>query len=145
MKVRLPVMVDDRLVSQYKGMPETENVELEEEFFLAGPISRRVALLDFDEKDGVLRAGVPFLRPSGNRKLGTYDLGPTLNTNSREFNAVSVFGTILKTISLVEGPDCLGRPITWAFNAPQLLVVPRAGSWENAFYERDSHSLQFFF
>lgn len=145
MKVRLPVMVDDRLVSQYKGMPETENVEIEEEFFLAGPISRRVALLDFDEKDGVLRAGVPFLRPSGNRKLGTYDLGPTLNTNSREFNAVSVFGTILKTISLVEGPDCLGRPITWAFDAPQLLVVPRAGNWENAFYERDSHSLQFFF
>src|SRR5262249_13458337 len=34
---------------------------------------------------------------------------------------------------------------TWAFNAPQLLVVPRAGNWANAYYERESHSLQFFF
>jgi hypothetical protein len=38
----------------------------------------------------------------------------------------------------------LGRRITWAFDAPQLLVVPRAGWLANAYYERRSHSLQFF-
>ncbi|HUW08315.1 MAG TPA: hypothetical protein VM537_01235, partial [Anaerolineae bacterium] len=39
----------------------------------------------------------------------------------------------------------LGRRLRWAFDAPQLLVVPRAGEWANAYYERETHSLQFFF
>ena len=38
----------------------------------------------------------------------------------------------------------LGRPVDWAFDAPQLLVVPRAGQTANAYYERESHRLQFF-
>lgn len=38
--------------------------------------------------------------------------------------------------------------IRWAGRlpgGPQLLVVPRAGEWANAFYERESRSLQFFY
>ena len=58
---------------------------------------------------------------------------------------VSVFGTVLKTMRLFERDDTLGRQLSWSFNAPQLLVVPRAGEWTNAYYERDSHSLQFFY
>jgi hypothetical protein len=51
---------------------------------------------------------------------------------------------VLKTISLFERPDVLGHPVTWAFNRPQLLVVPQAGTWANALYDRYSSSLQFF-
>src|SRR6185295_18081466 len=58
--------------------------------------------------------------------------------------SVSVFGTVHKVISLFEEPDTLGRRIDWAFDGPQLLVVPRAGDTANAFYERYSRSLQFF-
>ena len=67
------------------------------------------------------------------------------NVHAPDFNQISVFGTVLKTISMFEEEDTLGRPLTWAFDAPQLLVVPRAGEWANAFYERESHSLQFFY
>jgi hypothetical protein len=35
--------------------------------------------------------------------------------------------------------------VRWAFPGPQLLIVPRAGEWANAFYERDSHSIQLFY
>ena len=45
---------------------------------------------------------------------------------------------------MFEEPDTLGRKVAWGFDAPQLLVVPRAGWLENAYYERRSHSLQFF-
>ncbi|HEY3421140.1 MAG TPA: hypothetical protein VGK23_11370 [Methanomassiliicoccales archaeon] len=45
---------------------------------------------------------------------------------------------------MFEEEDNLGRPLTWAFGAPQLLVIPRAGEMANAYYERISHSLQFF-
>ena len=46
---------------------------------------------------------------------------------------------------MYEDQGVLGREVRWAFDAPQLLIVPRAGLMENAYYERDSHSLQFFF
>jgi hypothetical protein len=39
----------------------------------------------------------------------------------------------------------LGREVKWAFPGEQLLVVPRAGALENAFYHRESRSLQFYF
>jgi hypothetical protein len=55
-----------------------------------------------------------------------------------------VFGAVHKTIAMFEEPDALGRRVNWAFDAPQLLVVPRAGDMANAYYERESHSLQFF-
>jgi hypothetical protein len=35
--------------------------------------------------------------------------------------------------------------VRWAFDGSQLLVVPRAGEWGNAFYERESRSLQLFY
>jgi hypothetical protein len=39
----------------------------------------------------------------------------------------------------------LGRSISWAFRSPQLLIIPRAGIDKNAYYDRDSASLQFFY
>jgi len=35
-----------------------------------------------------------------------------------------VFGAIYKAIEMFEEPDAMGRRISWAFGAPQLLVVP---------------------
>ena len=47
--------------------------------------------------------------------------------------ALSAFGTVLETIQMFERPDVLGHRLAWAFGSPQLLVVPRAGIWKNAF------------
>ena len=55
-----------------------------------------------------------------------------------------MFGLVLRTLSIFERDEVLARPLAWCFG-PQLLVVPRAGVWENAFYDRYSRSLQFFF
>jgi hypothetical protein len=51
---------------------------------------------------------------------------------------------VFQTVKMFEGKDALGRPVSWAFGSEQLLVVPRAGEWANAFYERATRSLQFF-
>ncbi|MCI0348450.1 MAG: hypothetical protein L0Z53_03405, partial [Acidobacteriales bacterium] len=61
------------------------------------------------------------------------------------FMQVVVFGGVMKTMQMFEEADNLGRRIRWAFDGPQLLVVPRAGDWANAYYERESRSLQFFY
>lgn len=114
-----------------------------DEVFLDGPVSRRLAVLDLDPKTGRLRRGARF-RPSVGKTPGTYDVASEQDFEAQDFMQVTSFATVLRTMQMFEEPDTLGRPIQWAFEAPQLLVVPRAGEWANAFYERESHSLQFF-
>lgn len=146
MKARVPMMVDDARFAPL-GRPEAiEGFDVTgEDFFLDGPVTRRVAVLDFDDKTGALHPGARFVPPAPGNVLGRYDLPKEPDITSRAFSQVSVFATVLKTIYMYEEADTLGRRIRWAFHAPQLLVIPRAGRWDNAFYERDSHSLQFFY
>jgi hypothetical protein len=146
MKLRLPIIVKDPEVTAYKEVAPTESIEIDEEFFLDGPINGRVAVLDFDETTGDLMPGTRFLAPANGRAIGRYDVPDAPgDLKSRDVTRVSVFGSVFKTIQMYEEPDALGRPIRWAFDGPQLLVVPRAGDWRNAYYQRESRSLQFFF
>ena len=145
MKVKFPLLVQDQLTAQMKGMPPVEYLSKHsEEFFLDGPVTKRVAILNFDADTGALSPGIPFQRPA-NAEAASYVIKDENDLNSLDFNQVSVFATILKTMDMFEEADTLGRPLTWAFNGPQLLVIPRAGEWANAFYERETHSLQFFY
>jgi hypothetical protein len=139
-------MVKDPEVTDFKDIEPTENYVIEQEdFFLDGPISRRVAVLDFDPVTGKLTPGARFLPPDGRNKEGRYDLPSDPHLQDPAFMQVATFGGVYKTIGMFEETDTLGRRVRWAFPNSQLLVVPRAGEWANAFYERDSRSLQLFF
>ena len=134
--------------------------------FWAGPACDRVAVVDFSVEDGSLRP-VAELDPKGSqyRSVGLYDVPtPTCPAAAPDrgfglqdlagraehadgdtgFIKVSVFGTVIRTIAFVEDPVVLGRPVEWAFGGRQILVVPSAGTLDNAFYHRPSRSLQFF-
>ena len=57
-EVKVPVLIKDPEVSRYKDLPLVEDFIVEqEELFLDGPVSRRLAILDFDADAGGLRAG----------------------------------------------------------------------------------------
>lgn len=119
---------------------------------LAGPVSRRVAVIDIDPDTGEVLPGAPFLPPKRNPNTGKltvktakYLVRDPNDPDQLDFKQVSVFGAVMKTMDMFEEPDVLGRPLRWAFQGEQLLVVPRAGKMANAFYHRDSRSLQFFF
>lgn len=148
MRIRIPVIVKDPVVTDYKDVDPTETLTIEEDVFLDGPISPRVAVLDFQPDLGQLAEPARFVPPAGRAQTGGYDIPRPVLPGDPEVDpiaaAVSVFGVVHKTIALFEEPDSLGRRVEWAFDAPQLLVVPRAGEMANAFYERESHSLQFF-
>lgn len=74
------------------------------------------------------------------------DLDALIKTiESDTFIQVNTFAIVMKTIRFFESPDALGRRVNWAFNSPQLQVRPRSGLLTNAFYERESGSLQFFY
>jgi hypothetical protein len=143
-KVRLPLIVQDQAAAGEKGMNPVESFTVDrDEVFLDGPVSSRLAVLDFNPTTNRLRKGARFRPPSG-IEPGRYEIADETAVESQDFMQVSVFATALRTMQMFEEQDTLGRPLEWAFGAPQLLIVPRAGQWANAFYERESHSLQFF-
>lgn len=146
MKVRIPIMIDDPYTSQKGFDRDYEMVPTrDEDFFLDGPVTRRVAVLDFDPATGALRPGARYVPPPPGKDEGTYEFAGPDGIYAPSFIQVSAFSTILQTMYMFEEKDALGRRLTWAFDAPQLLVVPRAGEWANAFYERESKSLQLFY
>ena len=70
MKVSVPVLVKDPEVAEWKDIPLVESFMIKvEDRFLDGPVTRRVAVLDFDDKTGRLRRGAKFLPPKPRRKV----------------------------------------------------------------------------
>ncbi|MBD3926333.1 hypothetical protein IEZ26_17035 [Nocardioides cavernae] len=111
--------------------------------FLDGPACRRIAIVDFEPATGLPSSPPATFTPfTSNPRSGKYvaDGDETSATNI----AINAFGTVFQTVRMFEGRDALGRRVDWAFGSEQLLVVPRAGEWANAFYERATRSLQFF-
>jgi hypothetical protein len=111
---------------------------------LDGPVSRRVAVVDLDPDTGAVTPGAKFIPPKG-RTQGFYQIKNELDLDANDFKQVSAFTAVMKMMSIFEAPDVLGRKLHWAFAGELLLLVPRAGKMPNAFYHRDSRSLQFFF
>lgn len=153
MKARIPLMIQDPMTSRMEGLKPTEGFHPDREgFFLDGPVSKQIAVLDFDPHTSALSPGARYRAPEPGRVMGSYvnETGRDLRWATTDelytpaFMQVSVFATVLKTMYELRLEDTLGRPLRWAFDAPQLLVVPRAGLLPNAYYHRDSQSLQFF-
>ena len=146
---RVWTLLKDLTTTDFKDLPPAEAVTIRDEpGFFDGPVGARVAVLDFSPESGALGPGVVSIPPSKEPQPFRYSAttAPSLDAlQAPAFICESVFGTVHETIRMFEEPDILGRRVTWAFAGPQLLVVPRAGEWENAFYERDSRSLQFFY
>lgn len=145
MKVRLPLIVQDPITTDGK-IVEGIHVESERDHITGwgdGPTTSLVVVEDLDPATGKLLPGVKFEPPGPRRKMGRYVIPDDIY--SREFISVSVLGAILKTMRLFADENALGRKIEWAFGAPQLRVLPRAGEGANAFYDRETGSLQFFY
>jgi hypothetical protein len=134
---KFPVAVEDPYVAEKLGLRLEETVHSEkEDFFLDGPVAERVAVIDRDPVTGRV-ASTPW-----SARQRRYLTGP-LASDPRAMG-VSAFGIVLETLAMFERPDVLGRKITWQFGSPQLFIVPNAGEWENAAYDRYSRSLQFY-
>ena len=151
-------MIQDPRTKRYDMKISEGFMPVIDDYFLDGPITSRIAVLDFDPNTGDLQKGAKFTLPKPGRKTAFYtnEDGEEIHKMtgkeiySSEFMQVSVFATVLKVLHTFEGTrgkmaNTLGRALTWAFDSPQILVVPRAGEQANAYYHRRSNSLQFFF
>src|SRR5215213_7016486 len=110
-----------------------------------GPTSARFAVVDYD-------GGTEVLNPPArwNAELGKYvdPQGRVLdrdNLDSPQFRQMNVWATLQNALDFFENGFGLGRRIEWGFEGNRLIVVPHAGYGENAYYDRESKSLQFYY
>lgn len=150
-KIRIPIMIQDpQLGLAANIIKPIEGYDPVRDFFLDGPVTSKVAVLEFNKETGELEPGARYNR---GKIRGWYENSKGENLYKAkgkalydpEFMQVSVFAAVLRTMDLFEKWDTLGRPLTWAFDGSQLFVIPCAGEMCNAYYHRDSHSLQFFY
>ena len=145
--VTVTLMLQDESLTGQGGVTERRELPLDNEVydrFLDGPTSRRIGTVDFDPDTGApLGPPARFIPSKSNPGQGGYDADPGKPT-SPAFLATNAYGTVFDTIRMFEEPEALGRKVTWAFPGEQLLVVPRAGEWANAVYDRATRSLQFY-
>jgi hypothetical protein len=173
--VLLPVLIQDPEVLGDEDLainPIQPVVARDPTGFWEGPACERVAIVDIDTTKGSLRP-VAVLDPKGSlyANVGAYlvtvplllkrPAPPWVRRRKRSdrsmpqifsspnyddpFLKVSVFGTVLRTIAFIEHRVALDRRVKWAFEGEQLLVVPRAGEVDNAFYHRGSQSIQLYY
>jgi hypothetical protein len=144
--LRMPVEVffkDPRVAELY------ENVGIDSEFTTPwepglrdGPTSARFTVVDYDSTSNALT-------PPAHWKEGCYRApdGTPLDGKSSElfqYHQLSVWATVQNTLDFFESSFALGRRISWAFEGNRLILVPHAGYGENAYYDRASKSLQFY-
>ena len=147
--VRIPfdVYFQDPLVAeQIPELAFDENFDVEWEPGLNdGPTSARFAIVDYNGDTGVL---VP---PAiWDEKTDRYvDEGGAVldreNHDELQFHQVNVWAILQRALDFFESGMGLGRRIQWGFEGNRLIVVPHAGYGENAFYDRRSKSLQFYY
>ncbi len=110
-----------------------------------GPTSARFAVVDYDAHTETLtpparwdkeREG--FLAPDGTLLNGS-NIGPL------QFHQVNAWAIVQRALDFFESGFGLGRRILWGFEGSRLIVVPHAGPGENAYYDRKSKSLQFYY
>lgn len=146
--LRMPVEVyfkDPRVAERFKDVGiDPEFTTPWEPGLRDGPTSARFAVVDYDATNNTLTpparwkpAKDRYEAPDGSVLDGTaIDL--------LQFHQLSVWAIVQNTLSFFESGFALGRRISWAFEGNRLIIVPHAGYGQNAYYDRDSKSLQLY-
>ena len=139
MKIRLPLMIQDPSARAFEEIGLEDWYEGfhpdKEDFYLDGPISKRLAVIDFSPENGMVQIDAIFRPPGAGYKMGWYENAngePLHKPEERHkftpaFLQVCSFAMVLRVMYMFERKETLGRDLTWAFGAPQLLIIPRAG------------------
>lgn len=111
----------------------------------SGPTSARFAVVDFNADTGALEP--PAVWNEELQQFTTTD-HKSLDKSKEDclaYHQVNVWVLLQRALAFFEGSQSLGRRISWGFEGNRLIVVPHAGYGENAYYDRESKSLQFYY
>lgn len=110
-----------------------------------GPSSARVCVVDYNADLDTLFAPAELLKDGSGYK-GISSIGAKdASLRDFTFHQVNVWAVIEQTLGWLEDEQALARPIPWASGLGRLLVIPHAGYNANAFYDRNTGALHFFY
>jgi hypothetical protein len=115
---------------------------------MAGPTSSRIAVVDYDADTNRLEDPAEW---DADRRCFYVKEGKDKVYLTREhcdrfqFHQVNVWAIVQSILSMYEQTMILGRPVPWAFEGSRILLVPHAGEMRNAFYDRNSKAIQFYY
>ncbi|MEV0719460.1 hypothetical protein [Asanoa sp. NPDC050611] len=142
-------MVQDPLTAREHGVAKTvEGMHLvvpDDSWIGDGPSTHQIAVVDLDLRTGVATPPAVYEPPAGRRKMGRFRLAKPYDLYSPEFIQVAAFAAAAKTIRTMDLDRVLGHPMRWRDPGRPLRILPRAGRWANARYDRDRQELQFFY
>lgn len=111
-----------------------------------GPTSARFAVVDYNgDTDTVLPMAVwdekaeVFLAPDRKTVLDR------TKADLPQFHQVNVWAVLQRALTFFEEASGLGRRVPFGFEGNRLIVLPHAGYGKNAYYDRKSKSLQFYY
>jgi hypothetical protein len=110
-----------------------------------GPTNSRFAIVDYNADTGTLEPPAVWNEAS-QAYVGVASAPLDANAaGTFQFHQVSVWALLQCALEFFEDASALGRTIPWAFEGNRLIVVPHAGFGQNAYYDRASKSLQFYY
>ena len=130
---------------------EDEEMAFDDDFFVPwepgladGPTSARFAVVDYNGDTGQL-----FPPATWSDRKNTY-LYKRKEVNRKQkdtmqFHQVHAWAIAQRALLFFEEGWGCGRRIPWGFDGNRLIIVPHAGQGKNAYYDRTSKSLQFYF
>ncbi len=162
--MEIPVFIQDPQVALQNPSLCIQKIDVRLEADMSdGPTSSRITVVDFNADTQKLIEPVIWDKAVGWFRIpgtnGEWLPDPQKGAKSEEahqafidaavknpyFHQVNVWAVVQRVLEFYEEPQALGRPIPWGFDGNRLLVVPHAGYGENAFYDQNSKSLQFYY
>jgi len=149
----LGVMIPFDVYSQDpKVAKDDEEFAFENDFYVRwepgltdGPTSSRFAVVDFNGDTGHL-APKAVWSSDDEAFADPHDyILDRANVEPLQFHQVNVWALLQRALEFFEAGTGLGRRIPFGFEGNRLIVVPHAGYGQNAFYDRTSKSLQFYY
>lgn len=147
--IPVDVYVQDPFVAeQNKGVALNTIYVGNEPELMDGPTSARIAVVDYDADAHKLEKPA---RWDAKNRCFVFDTKGKPEPITRErrtepqFHQVNVWAIIQSVLDIYEATWVLGRSAPWAFEGNRLIVVPHAGYLANAFYDRRSKSIQFYY
>jgi hypothetical protein len=141
----LTIYLQDPLVAQQNPKLGFSELKVKWEPGIAdGPTSARFAVVDYNSDTGTL---VPPAKWDAATRQFTHEGQPLDKTRVAEFqfHQVNVWAHLQNALQFFEEGSGMGRRIPWGFDENRLIIVPHAGYGQNAFYDNQSKSLQFYY
>ncbi len=115
---------------------------------MRGPTNSRIAVVDYDGDTNKLEDPVEwdnklrrfYIKHKKDKVWLTAD-----HSDTPQFHQVNIWAIVQSIIDMYEETWIMGRSAPWAFEGNRLILVPHAGETRNAYYDRNSKSIQFYY